>query len=131
MCCQTVELEPEDCVLDPTLGDAGCWRSVNGRDIEGLGGSVGLDATTWASDSHATHQDPNGTNCQTFVGGIPPAVLDAMGLTSTEVLIACFLRLGVANSRGLWTQAASCPLAAPDYIDACEQRNLDEGRIGC
>lgn len=128
LCCQTVELEPADCVLDPTLGDAGCFRPVTGMDIQGLGG---LDATTWASMSHATHQDPSGLNCEQFVSGLPLADL---GLVASDVLIECYRRLTVANQRGSCfstSELASCPLAAPDHVDACEQLNADNGLTGC
>ena len=128
VCCQTVELEPADCVLDPGLGDAGCWRPVAGNDITGLGG---IDATDWSASDHATHQDPSGLGCQSFVAGIPADVLSANDVTETEVLVACFRRLGVANLRGLCTAAASCPMTDPNDDDACEQINMNEGRVGC
>lgn len=128
VCCQIVELQFEDCVIDLALGNSGCWRPVIGDDIAGLGG---LDATSWSSSAHATHQDPSGTSCQTFVAGIPPSVLDSSGVTAQELLIACFRRLGVADIRGHCSAANACPFADPGYIDACEQRNLDEGRSGC
>lgn len=129
VCCQTVELEPEDCVLDPDLGDAGCHRPVTGYDIMGLGG---LDATNWGAMAHATHQDPNGPGCEAFASSIPQEVLDQSGVTQQDVLVACFRRLGVANTRGLCMDGAMvCPYADPSYIDPCEQRNADEGRTGC
>jgi hypothetical protein len=115
ICCQSLELESEDCGLDPALGDGGCWRPVTGADIIGLGG---IDASNWASTSHATHQDPNGDGCQAFA-------------SDNLQLLACFERLTVANRRGFCTEATSCPYAGPDYVDACEQLNLDEGRTGC
>jgi hypothetical protein len=129
VCCQTIELEPEDCVLDPDAGSFGCWRPVTGNDIMGLGG---LDATNWASTAHATHQDPSGLGCETFTSSIPSALLDDNGLAQQDVLIACYRRLGVADVRGLCLPNSTvCPFADPDYVDACEQRNLTELRDGC
>jgi hypothetical protein len=127
LCCQTIEIEPADCVLDPTLGDLGCFRPVTGSDISGLGG---LDATTWASTSHATHQDPSGLNCELYAND----VAGLAGLSVSDVLTECFRRLTVANQRGSCFDALeldSCPFAAPNYIDACEQRNIDNGLTGC
>jgi hypothetical protein len=127
-CCQTVELEPADCVLDPGLGDNGCFRPVVGSDIVGLGST---NLTNWASTDHATHQDPSGLNCEMFVSGLPLA--DLM-LTADQVLLECYKRLAVANQRGSCfdiTELDSCPLAAPDYVDACEQINTDQGLTGC
>jgi hypothetical protein len=127
-CCQTVELDPADCVLDPTLGNNGCFRAVTGMDIQGIG-TTGL--TNWASTAHVTHQDPSGLNCELFVSSLPLADL---GLTASEVLIECYRRLTVANQRGSCFADAeldSCPLAAADYIDACEQMNVDNGLTGC
>jgi hypothetical protein len=127
LCCQTVELEPEDCVLDPNLGDAGCFRPVNGTDIMGLGTT---NLTNWASTSHATHQDPSGLNCGTFANGLPPD----LGIDPNDVLTACFRRLTVADQRGscfALSELASCPYAAPNYVDACEQQNADNQLTGC
>src|SRR5690606_31947968 len=129
VCCQTRALEPEDCVLDPGLGDSGCWRPAHGGDIAGLGG---LEATNWGSTSHVTHQDPSGTNCQLFVQGVPPSVLTASGVTVQQLLLACYLRLSVANRRGFCVAPDdACPLSDPSHVDACEQLNLDDGRMGC
>jgi hypothetical protein len=126
-CCQVVELEPADCVLDPELGDGGCFRPVTGNDITGLGS---LDASDWSSTDHATHQDPGGLSCQTFAQGISGAV----PIDPNEVLIECFQRLTVANQRGSCfqtTELASCPFAGPGYVDACEQMNNDQSLTGC
>ena len=132
ICCETVEIEPEDCVLDPAVGTAGgCWRPVNGGDIVGLGG---LEATDWGGSDHATHQDPSGINCKVFVDGLPPDVLASKGLDAQDVLRACYRRLTVANARGFCLGGAgvnACPLAQPGYRDACEQMNDFEGRTGC
>jgi len=130
ICCQTTEIGPEDCILDPELGDSGCWRPVQGDDIEGLGG---LGATDWGGADHKTHQDPVGMNCGVFVDGLPQNILDAKGLTSKDVLRACYRRLGVADSRGYCLGGAGqiCPLAQPAYRDACEQMNDAQGNGGC
>jgi hypothetical protein len=131
ICCQTIELEPEDCVLDSNAGDSGCWVPVTGMDIEGLGG---LDATDWGGNDHKTHQDPSGLNCTKFVEGIVPDVLESKGLTFEDVLRACYRKLTVANQRGFCLGGAGvnqCPLAQPAYRDACEQINDAEGRTGC
>lgn len=115
-CCQTVELEAEDCALDPTLGDSGCYRPVTGTDINGFGGA---DATNWSGSSHATHQDPNGAGCITFAQG------------DEAIQGACFRRLSVADQRGFCQNVEVCPLTQPGYIDACSARNAAEGLSGC
>lgn len=130
LCCQTVELEPEDCVLDPGLGDEGCWRPVHGGDIQGLGGA---DLTVWAPQAHGTAQDPGGSRCRAFVEGVDPELFTD-GLTEDALLRACYRQLGVADQRGLCIGGAgvnACPLAQPGYRDACEQRNDADGRTGC
>lgn len=121
-CCQTVELDAADCVLDPTLGDDGCWRPARGDDIVGLGG---LALTDWSAGAHATQQDPGGSMCESFVAGI---------LADDAVLQACLRRLGVANQRGFCIGGpgvTGCPLAQPSFRDACEQLNDEDGRSGC
>jgi hypothetical protein len=130
-CCQTVELEASDCVLDPSLGDDGCWRPVRGDDITGLGG---LEATNWSAAEHATLQDPNFGGCESFVEGLPESELDAAGVIADDVLLACIRRLNVANQRGFCIGGPGvigCPLAQPTYRDACEQLNDAEFRPGC
>jgi hypothetical protein len=130
-CCQTVEIEASDCVLDSNLGDAGCWRPARGEDIVGLGG---LDATSWSAAEHATQQDPGLPGCEEFVGDLTNDELDAAGVTVDEVRLACLRRLGVANQRGFCIGGpgvAGCPLVQPSYRDACEQRNDGDGRAGC
>ena len=129
ICCQTVELEPEDCVLDPMAGDDGCYRPATGYDITGVGGQ---ELTDWSGTAHKTHQDPGGTNCQFFVEGIPEGSLGE--LSRQQALDACYRRLTVANQRGFCLGGAgvvACPLAQPSYRDACEQANDREGRTGC
>lgn len=131
ICCQTTELEPEDCVFDSGEGNSGCWVPVTGGDIQSLGG---LDATSWASNEHRTHQDPSGQNCQTFVAGVPQSVYDSGGYDSSDLLAACYRRLTVADQRGFCLGGAGvnqCPLAQAGYRDACEQINDAEGRSGC
>jgi hypothetical protein len=133
ICCQTVELEPEDCVLDPALGSNGCFRPVTGADIIGL--SSGLDATEWKGTEHATHQDPSGVNCKTFAGGVTPSQLADLGLTAKQLETACFNRLTVADARGYClgksATVSQCPLEQAVYRDACEQRNDAEGLPDC
>lgn len=73
LCCQTVELDKADCLLDPALGPIGCWRPAHGGDIEGLGG---LEATGWTAAEHVTLQDPGGADCQKFVAGLTDDLLD-------------------------------------------------------
>ena len=125
ICCQTTELDPADCVLDPQVGSTGCWRPATGLDISG-----GL--SNWAGTAHMTHQDPGGTKCEQFVLGAAGALPN--GVSSQDLLQACYRRLTVANQRGFCLGGAGvnfCPLAQPAYRDACEQRNDAEGRPGC
>lgn len=109
VCCQTVELEPEDCVLD---GDV--WRPVTGADI----GSSGVTPRTmWAPGAHETHQDPGGEGCLTFAGGDP----------SSAVFTECVANLSVADQRGFCMSLGpgqQCPTSDPTYLDACEQINM-------
>ena len=116
ICCQTTQLKPEDCVLDP---NSGCYRPADGSDIGGL--------TNWSSSAHATHQDPNGKACEAFAaaGQVP-------GVSAEDVLVACYRQLNVADQRGYCLSAAAqCPINDPAYIDACAQRNAAEGLGGC
>lgn len=131
-CCQTDDVGEDDCVFDPALGTAGCWRPVTGHDLQGLGG---LEVTLWATTAHDTHQDPRGLNCEAFVAGLEPG---SSPFSETELRRACFERLTVANQRGFCTPAggqtdiaAVCGLADPAHRDACEQLNDDEQRSGC
>jgi hypothetical protein len=131
-CCQTTELEAKDCVLDPSLGDNGCFRPVTGSDI-GIIGTTNL--SSWAGDEHATHQDPSGLNCEVFVAGLlPSGVLAQQNLEPEDVLEQCYRRLTVANQRGFCIGGPGvfgCPLAQPTYIDACEQQNVNNFLTGC
>jgi len=94
----------KDCVQEPS----GQWRPVTGEDIPEL--------TSWAEDSHDTHQDPGGVGC-----------LELAGNDHNDPLYAdCIDQLTVANQRGYCMSLAPgelCPAAEPDYIDACEQLN--------
>lgn len=131
LCCQVQELQPEDCVLDTNLGDAGCFRPVTGGDITGLGGG---DLTSWAGTDHVTHQDPSGINCEVFVSAVPASVLVDNGITPEDLLLECYRRLTVADQRGFCSNSVgldSCPYADPAYIDACEQLNSDNALAGC
>ena len=125
-CCQTDELGERDCVLDPSLGTSGCYRPTTGADIAGFGG---LGSSDWSSSDHDTHQDPGGGACKAFVEGVG---------SDATLLAACYRKLGVADQRGLCTAAAGqtdvtavCPLAHPDYRDACEQLNEAQALAGC
>lgn len=109
-CCQTRELQPEDCVFDQVQE---LWRPATGADI---GTSTVTPATTWTPDRHRTHQDPNGAGCLTFTGG-------SMGADFTD----CVQQLSVADQRGYCmalSPGQACPHADPTYLDACEQINM-------
>jgi hypothetical protein len=104
VCCQTVELQPEDCVVDASTG---LYRPVNGDDIGTL--------SVWRPTDHQTHQDPNGVNCLALAGGE----------TNLEFQ-ACVRELSVADQRGYCMALGAgqaCPHAQPAYVDACEQLN--------
>lgn len=112
VCCQTQELQPEDCVVDPVSGQ---WRPVDGTDI-GVMYEDGVPITTWAPNSHTTHQDPNGNACLGFAGG------DLVSPIFTE----CIRNLHVTNHRGYCMALGpgqTCPLQQPGYVDACAQLN--------
>lgn len=105
VCCQTVELQPEDCVQDP---DTGLYRPVTADDIGVF--------SQWRPGDHRTHQDPNGTSCLALAGG------DVNGETFQD----CVRQLSVANQRGYCMALGVgevCPHAQPSYIDACELQN--------
>ena len=104
-CCQTRELQPEDCVQD----EDGTWRPASGADIV-------PGQSDWAKERHATHQDPSGQSCAVLAGG-----------SGTE-FNACLEQLTVANQRGFCMALSPgqvCPHDAPDYIHVCEQINMD------
>ena len=105
VCCQTVELEPEDCVLD---GET--WRPATGADI--------LDGrSNWAPARHSTHQDPGGQGCATFAMTSDVGNPDFSG---------CLEQLSVADQRGFCMAlqpGQACPTEVDGYLDACEQIN--------
>lgn len=105
VCCQTVELESSDCVLDTGTN---MYRPVTGDDIGVL--------STWTPAEHATHQDPNGKSCLALAAG------NAM----SSVFQDCVRQLTVADQRGFCMALAAgqaCPTDQPTYIDACAARN--------
>jgi len=105
VCCQTVELEPNDCVVDSSTD---MFRPVNGDDI-------GVQ-TMWRPSDHATHQDPNGANCLALAANNP----------QSSTFQDCVRQLSVADQRGFCMALGagqSCPTQQPGYIDACTQLN--------
>lgn len=120
ICCQTVEITVNDCVLD---SGTSCWRPARGSDIfdptvVGLKFPAGPDP--WAGSTHDTHQDPGGSQCTAFAQG------------NMAAQNACFNALTVADQRGFCLATSAtvqfCPLAQDAYIDACENLNILEGR---
>ncbi len=106
VCCQTVEIEPEDCILD---GDM--WRPATGADI--------LDgASSWSSARHETHQDPNGQGCSTFAMSAD---------VNNDEFAGCLQQLSVADQRGFCMAlqpGQACPTEVDTYLNACEQINM-------
>lgn len=105
-CCQTRELQPEDCIMDTA---SGLWRPVTGEDI-----IAGL--TAWRPADHATHQDPNGVGCLAL----------AEDDNQSPVFQDCVVQLNVADQRGFCMALNAgqvCPHEQPDYLDACEVLN--------
>lgn len=105
VCCQTVELDPADCVMDVATG---LYRPVTGEDIGLL--------SSWTPAEHATHQDPNGARCLALVDGDP----------SDPAFESCVRALTVANQRGYCMALGAgqaCPHEQPSYVDACERLN--------
>ncbi len=111
VCCQTVQMEAEDCVLDELDGR---WRAVAGTDIAGRF-PPGALITNWSPTPHATHQDPGGRQCAEIAG------VSSNDSTDPEYL-ACVRRLTVANQRGFCMKADEC-CVSPSYVDACERLN--------
>lgn len=104
VCCQTREIQPEDCVRDPD----GSWRPATGDDV--LAG-----VTDWRPDRHATHQDPNGNGCT-----------QAVGTSDGPEFLDCVAQLSVADQRGFCMAlqpGEGCPGEIDGYLDACEQIN--------
>jgi hypothetical protein len=113
VCCQTVQLQEADCVLDPA--DEGSFRPVTGEDI-GVAYSNGQVVTNWAPGEHATHQDPGGSGCRGF----------AMNMMTGPVWEDCVSHLTVANQRGFCMALAPtqvCPVTQAGYVDACSAKN--------
>lgn len=104
VCCQTVELEAKDCVVDPGTS---MYRPVTGDDIGVL--------SAWKPADHATHQDPNGSSCLAIAGG------DANSDTFTD----CVRQLSVADQRGfcMALNGGICPTKQVGYVDACTAAN--------
>jgi len=105
VCCQTRELQPEDCIIDP---DTGLHRPVNGNDIGA--------SSMWRPSDHATHQDPNGSACLALAGGE----------VSSSAFQDCVRQLSVADQRGFCMALGAgqlCPGEQPSYMDACEILN--------
>jgi len=104
-CCQTTAVTANDCVED-----ASGWRPVTGQDIPTL--------TDWSGLAHDTHQDPNGTGCQTH----------ADGARSGPVFESCIGQLAVADQRGfciVLEPGTTCPADA--YENVCEL--IDAGQL--
>jgi hypothetical protein len=105
VCCQTVELGPDDCVVDAVTG---LFRPVTGDDIGVI--------TQWKPADHDTHQDVNGSNCLALAGGD----------SSSPVFQSCVRALSVADQRGFCMALGAgqaCPHTQPSYVDACEELN--------
>jgi hypothetical protein len=112
VCCQTVELEPKDCVLDPSEGT---YRAVTGHDIGVSNGANGV-ITQWRPADHVTHQDPNGSSCLALAGGN----------NQSEAFQDCVRQLTVADQRGFCMALGAgqaCPTEQPGYVDACAALN--------
>ena len=106
VCCQTVEIEPEDCVQ----GDDGMWRPVTGADII-------AERTNWSAARHVTHQDAGGQGCAQFAGTADNGNPDFLG---------CLEQLSVADQRGFCMAlqpGEACPTEVEGYMNACEQIN--------
>lgn len=113
VCCQTVQLDPLDCVVDP---DSGMYRPVTGADIGVRYEGDGPVITDWSPGAHKTHQDPSGSGCT----GI------AMGDTDSAAFKDCVAQLTVADQRGFCMRldvGQVCPTIQPGYVDACTALN--------
>lgn len=146
LCCQTTELEPEDCIYDVGLA---CFRPVNGFDtaevpscpvamLQGTLQAAGYSPelarcnTGWGRSDHITHQDPGvgggGSSCRFF---------ESQGLD----FAACVQALTVADQRGYCLQKSPtvqvCPTDLTDAeklaqgipLDACTKMNQDMGIV--
>jgi hypothetical protein len=104
VCCQTVELEQNDCVMDQSTG---MFRPINGDDIGVL--------SAWRPADHSTHQDPNGATCSALAGG-----------NTSDAYLDCVRQLSVADQRGFCMAlgaGVACPTEQVGYVDACTARN--------
>ncbi len=113
-CCQTVQLEPEDCVLVD-----GTWRAVVGTDIN-QESEAGVLITDWHRGTHRTHQDPDGVSCTALAGGDQ----------SNPVFEDCVHQLTVADQRGFCIALdanQTCATRQPGFVSACEQLNAGAG----
>jgi hypothetical protein len=120
-CCQTVELDEADCVIDPADGH---YRPVDGSDI-GTKYDNGTPVTNWSDGAHVTHQDPDGDACRVIAGNV-----SAEEAPNDDTWRDCVAHLTVANQRGfcMAVGAGGCPTARPDYVDACTR--LEQARAG-
>jgi hypothetical protein len=113
-CCQTVELDEADCVLDEDLG---CYRPARGDDIFDLG-------DPWDKDAHETHQDPELRACTELAEG------------DQEALEDCLRQLSVADQRGYCMflntgMGETCGVDREDYVSPCDRLNLDAALADC
>ena len=106
VCCQTVEVHEDDCVLDEVEGR---WRPADGRDaLASLDGGRG-----WVPTADSTHQDPDFSECERFAGD-----------RSSERFRGCVAELTTAKQRGYCMAldaGEACP--ADEHLDACEAMN--------
>jgi hypothetical protein len=112
VCCQTVQLDAKDCVVDPM---SGMYRPVTGADI-GVRYENGSVVTDWSPGAHFTHQDPSGTGCIGFAGG----------MNTGAVFEGCVSQLTVADQRGFCMALGPgqvCPTVQPGFVDACTALN--------
>jgi hypothetical protein len=117
VCCQTEQLDPKDCVIDPADGT---YRPVTGADI-GQRYDNGTVITSWSAGDHVTHQDPSGFGCKGLAGNPPDAELN-----TNPIWQDCVANLTVANQRGFCMALAAgqmCPVQQVGYVDACTQLN--------
>lgn len=108
-CCQTVELDADDCVRDETTG---LWRPADGRDaLASLDGG-----TRWNPTTSSTHQDPVFDVCAKHADS-----------RTGDVFRTCVAQLTTANQRGYCMHIApgqECP-GDPDagYRSVCDEMN--------
>jgi hypothetical protein len=127
LCCQTVQLEVNDCVLDESEN---CVRAVVGGDV--YDGGV-TPTTNWSKTAHSTHQDPGPSSasgaCNTFVQGANA------GNAADALFEACVRRLTVADARGfclgLSPTVTGCPLEVQGIQSTCALVAAQEGLSLC